>query len=236
MNEFEQESVNREDIAANANVNIEGTAQQQEPARDEPEIPINAADNTEKKNKKEKRTPIQVLYDYLETFCYALGVMMILLLFVFRMVSVSGESMRETLQDNDKLIISNLFYTPQTGDIVVISPETDTEVPIIKRVIATGGQTVYIDYENWEVFVDGEKLDEPYIEAMRNKYYIGSDMNPSVNSAFNQEFVVDDGCIFVMGDNRNGSEDSRGHYGFIDENRVLGRVIIRLAPNFGFVE
>ena len=195
-----------------------------------------AQDKAEPQQENKKRSGISVFYDYLETFCYALGVMMVLLLFVFRMVSVSGSSMRTTLEDNDKLIISNLFYTPKTGDIVVISPKTNEQEPIIKRVIATGGQKVFIDYEKWEVYVDGEKLNEPYIEGMR-EYYGDTPMNGSDNPRFNSEFTVTEGCLFVMGDNRNGSADSRSsRYGEIDESRVLGRVIIRLAPHFGFVD
>ena len=226
MKDFPQEQTNWEELSA---------APQREEA-DPADLSEPTQDPVPQKQDNKAQSKVQVLYDYIETFCYALGVMMVLLLFVFRMVSVSGSSMRTTLEDNDKLIISNLFYTPKTGDIVVISPKQNEQVPIIKRVIATGGQRVYIDYENWEVFVDGEKLDEPYIEGMRS-YYGDVPMNPSDNQKHNKEFVVTEGCLFVMGDNRNGSADSRSsRYGEIDESRVLGRVIIRLAPNFGFVD
>ena len=186
---------------------------------------------------------VSVVYDYVETFCYALALMMVLLLFVFRLVTVDGDSMRETLHDQDKLIISNLFYTPETGDIVVINPEShsDSQEPIIKRVIATEGQKVYIDYENWEVYVDGVKLDEPYIQAMREKEQdrFGTDvwMDGTNMLKYREEFTVGDGMVFVMGDNRNNSLDSRdSKYGEMSVNRILGRVIVRLTPEFGKVD
>lgn len=182
-------------------------------------------------------------FEYVETFCYALVLMIVLLLFVFRMVTVDGASMQHTLHDQDKLIISNLFYTPKTGDIVVINPESHSadQAPIIKRVIATAGQTVFIDYENWEVFVDGVKLDEPYIEPMHKEYQEmwGRDvgMVKADNDTYNAEFTVSDGMVFVMGDNRNNSRDSRSSlYGEMNENRILGRVMLRISPVIGFVE
>lgn len=186
---------------------------------------------------REKGKAIKTVYDYLETFCFALAAMIVLFLFVFRVVTVDGDSMRETLHDGDRLIISNMFYSPKTGDIVVINPENHSasDEPIIKRVIASGGQTVFIDYENWEVYVDGEKLDEPYIAPMREFY--GGTMNVSTVPEFRGEFVVDEGKVFVMGDNRNNSTDSRSpKYGEIGENRILGRVLFRLYPDIGSVE
>ena len=164
--------------------------------------------------------------------------MIVLFLFVFRLVTVEGDSMRETLHNADRLVISDLFYTPKTGDIVVLNPESHTasDEPIIKRVIATGGQTVYIDYDNWEVYVDGNKLDEPYIEAMK-LFHPESGMLGSPVEKYNGEFVVDEGKVFVMGDNRNNSKDSRSaEYGEIGENRILGKVLFRLYPDFGSVD
>lgn len=190
-----------------------------------------------------KDTFMNSLYEYMETFACALAVMMVLFLFVFRYVSVDGDSMKHTLHHEDKLIISNLLYTPETGDIVVLNPENNNgkSEPIIKRVIATEGQKVFIDYENWEVYVDGEKLDEPYIEAMRKEYQAIRGKNVRMNytnvDKYKAEFTVDEGKVFVMGDNRNNSLDSRdAKYGEIAVNRILGRVIVRITPDFGFVD
>lgn len=172
---------------------------------------------------------IKEVYEYIETFCYALVLMILLFMFIFRYVSVDGESMRETLQDKDKLVISNLMYTPKTGDIVVLrrSPE-----PLIKRVIATAGQTVKIDYTNWAVYVDGVQLDESgYVR------YTSGPMHRSTTGNEVDEFVVEAGMVFVMGDNRNNSQDSR-FYGQFSEKDILGRVIFRVFPlsEFGDVD
>ncbi len=230
MNEFENTTQN-EDVLCEAEV--EETSLSSEVIE---EI-------TEEKPAKPKKTFLVYLYEYLETFVYALVLMIVLLLFVFRPVTVDGASMQHTLHHEDKLIISNLLYTPKTGDIVVINPEShdNDQEPIIKRVIATEGQTVFIDYENWEVYVDGVKLDEPYIQAMRKEYQAvfgeGVIMHPSEVDLYNGEFTVADGMVFVMGDNRNNSRDSRSaSYGEMSVNRVLGRVVLRVSPDFGLVD
>ncbi len=200
-------------------------------------------ETTEQPEKNSKLNFAKTVYDYIETFCFALAIMMVLFLFVFRYVAVDGDSMMDTLKNQDKLIISNLFYTPETGDIVVINPEShgDAQEPIIKRVIATEGQRVYIDYENWEVYVDGKKLDEPYIQGMRDVEILrfGKDVQMAGTTVekYKDEFVVDKDKVFVMGDNRNNSKDSRSYeYGEMGTNRILGRVIIRISPEFGFVD
>ena len=207
------------------------------------ESEIDPDETVKKIENRKKRTALQAVYDYLEVFCYALATMMVLFLFVFRLVTVDGDSMRATLTNGDKLIISNLFYTPETGDIVVINPENhgDADEPIIKRVIATEGQKVRIDYENWTVYVDGKKLDEPYIVEMMNieKQRWGSDtpMDGTNVPKYKNEFTVGANKVFVMGDNRNNSKDSRSReYGEMGVNRILGKVIFRLTPDFGAVD
>ena len=181
------------------------------------------------------------IYDWVETFCYAMALMVVLFLLVCRYVTVDGDSMRETLHHRDKLIISDLGYTPETGDIVVVKVPA-YQNPIIKRVIATEGQEVEIDFENWTVKVDGVLLEEDYINRDVNYDGVNDDRYVWMASPTGERvlrFTVEPGKLFVMGDNRNHSTDSRSSIvGQVDERQVLGRVLLRLFPfsAFGTVE
>lgn len=161
-----------------------------------------------------------VLYDWADALVYALIAIVLLFTLVVRMTGVVGDSMKPTLHQNDKLIISNLFYTPKQGDIVVVTKKSFREEPIVKRVIAVAGQTVNIDFETGQVFVDGILQEETYIaEATTRK----GDVEFPI--------YVKEGYLFVMGDNRNHSTDSRfSEVGLIDERMVLGKVLFRLFP------
>ena len=192
-----------------------------------PEPQENIAENSVKTAEtKKKKTFFGEVYDWIETFCFALALMVVLFIFVFRYVTVDGNSMMNTLHDQDKLIISNFNYTPQTGDIVVIYIEGQNK-PYIKRVIATEGQTVRIDFEKWEVYVDGELLEEDYV------WRRDGDMHYA--AFYNGEFTVPEGQVYVMGDNRNDSTDSRV-LGCMEEHYIIGRVVLRLFPDFGTVD
>ncbi len=157
-----------------------------------------------------------------DLMCYLTGICLVFLL-IFRVVVVSGTSMNMTLLDGDYLLlISNTFYhTPQNGDIVVISKRSfDDGAPIVKRVIATEGQTIDIDFEQGIVSVDGEALTENYI------------LNPTLSGG-GVEFplTVAEGCVFVMGDNRGNSRDSRyPEIGMIDAREILGKAIFLFLP------
>jgi len=192
-----------------------------------PEPQENIAENSVKTAEtKKKKTFFGEVYDWIETFCFALALMVVLFIFVFRYVTVDGNSMMNTLHDQDKLIISNFNYTPQTGDIVVIYIEGQNK-PYIKRVIATEGQTVKIDFEKWQVYVDGELLEEDYVLRREGDMHYAA--------FYNGEFTVPEGQVYVMGDNRNDSTDSRV-LGCLDEHNIIGRVIVRLAAEFGTVD
>lgn len=173
--------------------------------------------------KEEQYTPQQSMLMYIHDLIYFLAVIIIVLLLFLRVVIVSGSSMYDTLIDGDYLLlISNTFYhEPKAGDIVVISKESfDNGEPIVKRVIATEGQTVDIDFEAGVVYVDGVALDEPYTNTPTN-----------TNGGMEFPLTVEEGCIFVMGDNRNKSRDSRyPELGLVDTREVLGKAVLIMFP------
>ena len=168
------------------------------------------------------------VYDWIQCIIFALVFCVLLFVFAVRMVNVVGDSMVPTLEQSDKVIISNLFYHPKQGDIVVLRKQTLMEKPIVKRIIATEGQTVDIDFEDGVVYVDGKGLDEPYVnEPVHDR------------ENFEGKITVPEGCVFVMGDNRNASTDSRdARLGCVDERYIMGRVYFTLFPvkNIGVVK
>ena len=173
-------------------------------------------------NQKENSASETVLL-CLHDLVHLLAGMLLVLLLLFRIVIVSGPSMNATLIDGDfLLLLSNIFYTqPQQGDIVVASKDSfNNGEPIIKRVIATQGQTVDIDFDAGVVYVDGVALEEDYTLTPTN-----------LQEGITFPITVDEGCIFVMGDNRNLSKDSRNpEIGLIDQREVLGKAIFLLFP------
>jgi len=182
------------------------------------------------------RRPGAELYEWLQMFLGCVVVAVVLFNCVARLSRVDGSSMDNTLQDGEIMLIWSLGYTPEQGDIVVLN-KTSVVLPswpgpraIVKRVIATGGQTVDIDYASGTVYVDGQPLDEPYLpEEMYMPYY------PSMQQT---HWEVPEGSIFVMGDNRNHSTDSREEQvGTIDTDYVLGKAVLALWPmdRFGSV-
>nr|WP_317411908.1 signal peptidase I [uncultured Solibaculum sp.] len=158
--------------------------------------------------------------EWVEAIAFALAAVVILFGFVFKIVMVDGDSMLPTLHTSDRVIVSHLFYEPQQGDIVVITKNNIHKKPLIKRVIATEGQTVNIDFESGTVQVDGQVLSEPYIMELTHLKGI---------YGFEYPVTVPENCVFVMGDNRNDSSDSRD-LGFIPEDQILGEAIFRIFP------
>lgn len=164
------------------------------------------------------------LLSWLQALVFALVVLICCFTFLGRIISVDGESMFPTLYDRDLLLLQSIGYTPRQGDIVVVNkPFGPVNEPIIKRVIATEGQTVNIDYEKGLVYVDGTPLDEPYINGPMEAPF-----SPSLTI---QDITVPENQIFVMGDNRNRSSDSRDdRLGTVDQRYVLGRAFLILLP------
>jgi len=159
--------------------------------------------------------------EWLEMFVVSVLVVVLLFTFVFRMVGISGSSMENTVFENERVLIRSAFYTPEQGDIVVISRDymEEKDDPIIKRVIATAGQEVYLDYETNTVYVDGVALEEPYVKGTLQW---GSDMEENPH-------VVADNCVFVLGDHRSVSLDSRV-MGDINQQYILGKAFLRVYP------
>lgn len=177
----------------------------------------------------EEKGLVYNLYYWLQTLVLAVVAIVLLFTFVGRITRVEGGSMLNTLHNGDLLLLQSIGYKPKTGDVVVVNKTTDETVAllggeaIVKRVIATGGQIVSIDYNTSTVYVDGHPLSEPYIrEEMEPHFGPYSGQTP---------FVVPAGSIFVMGDNRNASTDSRHQLlGPVDTGYVLGKAVCILFP------
>ncbi len=191
---------------------------------DQIQEPNNSYYSSKKQKNMSKQDFFADIFDWIEIFAFSIAIVFFLFVFVARVAVVDGSSMNNTLYHKDKLLVREIFYTPKQGDIIVCqSSEHGLDQPLVKRVIATEGQTVKIDFANWKVYVDGVLLEEDYV-----KYIAGVDMK---GWAYGEEYTVPKGYLFVMGDNRNDSLDSRSSkIGPIDERLVVGKVIMRLAP------
>lgn len=167
-------------------------------------------------------TPSKSLTSGFEWVSAALAAIVFVALFfslAFRIVTVSGDSMRNTLQNGDRLLLSGMFYTPNYGDIVVVRRTGDT--PLIKRVIGLEGDRIRIDEESGVVYCNDQPLTEPYILG---------DATPAYG--LKEEITVPEGTLFVMGDNRSESLDSR-MLGPVSEDDLVGKVFFRIMPSFG---
>ena len=201
---------------------------------DEPEAPlpvsVKKASKDEMPYDEKKPRGVDARFDFIELFVWMMAIIMLLSAFVFRHSVVDGGSMESTLYNGEHLIISNFFYEPKQYDIVVCEDySTGLKKPIIKRIIATEGQTVRVVAMD-EVYVDGELIDTSFILVDGEEELI-------MQNVYTIECVVPEGEVFVMGDHRNNSLDSR-LLGTIDEDTILGKVVLRFYPfdRFGKVE
>lgn len=200
----------------------------------EQEVKLKSKESKETETYEEK--PVQTnygtvtsIFEWIQPLMVALVCVTMLLTFVFRQVTVSGSSMYDTLVDGDRLIVTNMFYEPQVGDIVVISHGQSYEHALIKRVIALEGQTLSIDFETGDVVVDGVLLDEKYIrgKTMEDK-----------SDPLKVPSVIPEGYVYVMGDNREHSSDSRNkNIGLIKKSDIVGKAQFRIFPfnSFGSI-
>ena len=190
----------------------------------------------EKKNKKKKKEQVppevqarREAYDWIQSLISALLICVLVFVFVLRIMDVHGTSMFPTLNNGDKVLVSDLFYEPARGDIVVFKKDSyDDNKALVKRVVAVAGDVVNIDFEKGVVYVNGEALEEDYIDVLTTTKidFIGPQ-------------TVPDNCLFVMGDNRHASPDSRDkRIGMVDKRLVIGKVLLVVYPfeSFGSVE
>lgn len=181
----------------------------------------NKKHTTKKASAKEERSAKKEGYEWIQSMMTALIICVAIFLFFARVIDVSGDSMNPTLFDGNKMLVSDLFYHPRQGDVVIFKKdEYDPDKALVKRVIATEGQVVNIDFENGIVYVDGEPLEEVYVNSPTNN-----------KEDFIGPKTVPDGCVFVMGDNRNASTDSRDkRIGMVDERLIIGRAYLVIYP------
>lgn len=185
---------------------------------DEEEMGEQPCDDNDSSKKGKKSWKMELL-EWIQSLCIAALAAILIVNFVFNMVRVDGQSMEPSLQHNDYLFVWQLGYNPDHGDIVIFNPVGDPEKYYVKRVIATEGQTV--DIKNGGVYVDGELLEEDYIQG-------------TTQNIFGAEFpqTVPEDCVFVLGDNREHSRDSRDPtgVGMVKKDTVKGRALFRLLP------
>lgn len=169
---------------------------------------------------KVRKGPWEIIYEWMDSFVFSIILILLVFVFCFRVVGVDGESMMPTLNNGDWLTVRAINKEIKRGDIVIITQPNDLNKPLVKRVIAVGGDTLDINFSTGAVEVNGEVIDEPYImEQTRNK------------GDFDKPIKIPEGYVFVMGDNRNDSMDSRfDSIGIIDERYILGVANARMFP------
>ncbi len=204
------------------------------------EVPSDPGAKADGADGRQGRNIVASLLDYMEIFAFSVAAVLVIFTLLFRLCRVDGSSMRKTLEDGQMLITTSIGE-PEQGDIIVFSMTTDSPYydlneALVKRVIAKGGQTVRIDCNTGTVYVDGRELTEKYAELLDSSGNEIGQVQQFPTYGYNRETrifeaTVPEGCLFVMGDNRNHSADSRTTVvGMVDARRVLGRVVLRLSP------
>lgn len=195
----------------------------------------------EKEVSKWKKGWRKELIDWIEAIAVAVVCALLLKNYVMTLAVVDGASMESTLSHGDRLYVNRVMYTPKKGDIVIINTDKHPQGPIVKRVIATEGDTIYIDPETYLVYVNDELIEEDYIKGktvlpvIRDSYGITRGYTGELSKIYSENYsrenpiVVGDGEVFAMGDNRENSSDSR-NLGLFSKDEILGHVLFRFWP------
>ena len=188
---------------------------------------------SEYKNKTTVQKAVDNVLEWIEFFVMSVFVVILIFTFLFKVVAVEGKSMMATLFDGDLLVVTHILYTPENGDIIVLQSDALEKI-IVKRVVAVGGQTVEIDYNNNNVSVDGAILSENEYIKEKIMYDDKVNFDQKYYDSQNEKYIytVPDNCVFVMGDNRNNSSDSRT-FGCVNTDAILGKVSFRFSSSYG---
>lgn len=195
----------------------------------------NKPSDTLTKASEKKASSIASIFEWIELFALSLAAVILVMTFFIRHSPVVGSSMSPTLHEGDVLLLSQIGFTLDTGDIVIIQTDKDDlRRPLVKRVIATGGEKIRIDFINWQIYINGILLKESYLDStnkseIMKRYSIARYLEQVDGETEVYEGTVPEGYLFVLGDNRQNSKDSRD-LGFIDERHVIGEVVYRLLP------
>ena len=215
---FDDEQISDGDLTSEVKNDVQADDMQEDEAQEN--------ETQENETQKPVGKGVETLYEAVSVFISAVTIILVLFTFGWRFVGVVGNSMLPNLHSGDWLMISQYDPTVKNGDIVVITQPNDADENIVKRVIATGGQTIDIDFNYGYVFVNGEILNEDYI-------------NNATTDKADIEFPIEipKGYVFVMGDNRQDSTDSRSSYiGLIREEYILGKAVYNVSTRGGFVK
>lgn len=198
-------------------------------------IELKKQEEARKEAIEDAHTAANEVFDWLESVLTAVVAIVLIFTFAIRINTVDGESMLPTLTEGQKLVVTDLFYTPAYNDIVIVqAANLDGGKPIVKRIVGLPGDTMKIDFESGTVYRNGSPLPIEVKDGLI--YEDGHTINTL--TTLNQDmislvdYVVPDGCYFVLGDNRNNSKDSRllSVIGFIDKNYIAGRAVFSVFP------
>lgn len=188
------------------------------------------APNTTSRSKhitKRKSKAARVVYDWMEDLVMAIVLVAVVFTFFVRAITVDGSSMNPNYYDGDRLLVSGQVFNVKQGDVVIVNNVNTVTGPIIKRVIATEGQTVDFDNDNGHILIDGASVDDSQY-GLENGI---TKISWSNYQALDFPAVVPEGCVFVLGDNRELSKDSRyADVGMIDIRNILGKALLKIYP------